>query len=73
MSQASAPQFNNRTRLGLTHAALLKLEADLEKCRPAFERPGTSEYWLKVKREGRKLMVFYSTKERCLLDIGWKL
>ena len=61
-----------RTReVALSAAAVERLERAIEKSRIAFEQPGRSRYWIRVKHNGNRMRVLYDTQLRCLVTV-WR-
>ena len=55
----------------LSAEAIGRLERAIEKCRPAFERPGQDRYWIRVRHNGSRMQVLYDTRLRCLVTV-WR-
>ncbi|TCS62568.1 hypothetical protein [Varunaivibrio sulfuroxidans] len=51
---------------------IVRLEAAIERLRPAFETPDRHRFWLTVKRPGRRMRVLYDTRLHCLVTV-WRL
>ena len=48
-----------------------RLEATIERLRPAFERPAQDRYWLTIRRHAGRARVLYDTRLRCLVTV-WR-
>lgn len=48
-----------------------RLEAAIEKLRPAFEMPDQDRYWITVKHHGERVRVLYDIRLRCLVTV-WR-
>ena len=56
-------------RLDLEPSDINEMERAIEPLIPAFEKPGTPRYEIRVKHHGRKIVVVYDTMLTCIVTV----